>query len=280
MTEGGEEGEATHIHEDYWNHPYQPPTLTPDQQKQIEEDFAFMTRKEVYPYEYMDSFERFQEPQLPPKEVFYSSLMEEDISEIDNTNAERVFNHFGMTDLEDYHNFYLLTGVLLLANVLENFKDVCLQYYGLDLAYNYTSPGLSRQAVLKMMDVELDLLTNIDQHLFIKDVISGGVEMISHQYTPASALWMENYDASKRNRYIKYLDANNLYGWVMSQPLPRSNFKSLTDEEMEVLDVIMISDDSWSRYVLECGLGKYYFYFLSAYVYFIKCNISLLCISE
>ena len=59
MTEGGEEGEATHIHEDYWNHPYQPPTLTPDQQKQIEEDFAFMTRKEVYPYEYMDSFERF-----------------------------------------------------------------------------------------------------------------------------------------------------------------------------------------------------------------------------
>ena len=120
---------------------------------------------------------------LPPKDVFYSSLMEEDISEIDNTNAKRVFNHFGITDLEDYHKFYLLTDVLLLADVLENFSDVSLQYYGVDLAHNYTSPGLSQQAALKMMDVELDLFTDIDKHLFIEDVIRGGVEMISHQHT-------------------------------------------------------------------------------------------------
>ena len=100
--------------------------------------------------------------------------MEEDISEIDNTNAKRVFNHFGITDLEDYHKFYLLTDVLLLADVLENFSDVSLQYYGVDLAHNYTSPGLSQQAALKMMDVELDLFTDIDKHLFIEDVIRGG----------------------------------------------------------------------------------------------------------
>ena len=80
-------GEALHLHEDYWNHPYQQPTLTTDQQQQIEEDFALMTWKGVYPYEYMDSFERFHESQLPPKDVFYSSLTEEDISEIDYTHA-------------------------------------------------------------------------------------------------------------------------------------------------------------------------------------------------
>ena len=173
----------------------------------------------------MDSFERFQEPQLPPKNAFYSSLTEEDISEIDYTHGKRVFNHFDMTDLGDYHNFYLLTDVLLLADVFENFMDMYLQYYGLDPAHNYTFPGLSWQAALKITDVELDLLTDIDQHLFIKEGIRGGVAMISHQYTWANAPGMENYDASKRNNYIMYLDANNIYGWAMSQPLLTSNFK-------------------------------------------------------
>ena len=80
----------------------------------------------------MDSFERFQEPQLPPKSAFYTSLTEEDISEIDYTLAKRVFNHLDMTDLGYYHNFYLLTNMFLLADVFENFREVCLQHYGLD----------------------------------------------------------------------------------------------------------------------------------------------------
>ena len=274
MTEGGEEGEAMYIHEDYQNHCYQPPTLTPDQQQQIEEDLALMTQKGVYPYEYMDSFEWFQEPQLPPKDTFYSSLTEENISEIDYTHAQRVFNHFNMTDLGDYHNFYLLTDVLLLADVFKNFRDTCLQHYSLDPVHNYTFPGLSWQAALKMTDVELDILTDIDQHLFIEEGIREGVAMISHRYIRASAPGMENYNASICNSYIMYLDANSLYRWVMSQPLPTFNFKWLTDEEMEELDVIMIPDDSPRGYILESDLGKYYFYYLYIHVYFIKCNLS------
>ena len=121
VAEGGKEGEVMHVYEDCRNHPYQPPTLTSDQQQQIEEDLALMTRKGVYPCEYMDSFERFQEPQLPPKDAFYSSLTEEGISKIDYTHAQRVFNHFDMIDLRDYHNFHLLTDTLLLANVFYNF---------------------------------------------------------------------------------------------------------------------------------------------------------------
>ena len=76
-----------------------------------------------------------------------------------------------------------------------------------------------------MTDVELDLLTDIDQHLFIEEGIRGVVAMISHQYARANAPGMENYNASKRSNYIMYLDANNLYGWAMPQPLPTSNFK-------------------------------------------------------
>ena len=180
-----------------------------DQQQQL--DLALMTPKGVYPYEYMGSFERFQQPQLPSKDAFYTSLTEEDISEIDYICTQRVFNHFDMTDLGDYYNFCLLTDALLLADVLEKFRDVCLQHC-LDPAHNYTSPGLSWQAALKKTDVELDLLTDFDQYLFIGEEIRGGVAMISHQYTRANALGTENYDASKRNSYIMYLDANNLYG--------------------------------------------------------------------
>ena len=91
----------------------------------------------------MDSFERFQVLQLQLKDTFYSSLTEEDISEIDYTHAQKVFNHFNMTDHGDYYNFYLLINVLLLADVFKNFRDVCIQHYGLDPAHNYTSPGLS-----------------------------------------------------------------------------------------------------------------------------------------
>ena len=82
-----------------------------------------------------------------------------------------MFNHFNITELRDYHNFYLLTGVLLLADVFENFRDVCLQHYGLYPTHNYTSPGLTWRAALKMTDLELDLLTDIDQKLFIEQGI-------------------------------------------------------------------------------------------------------------
>ena len=135
VTEVWEEGEAMHIHEHYWNCSYQLPTLTPDQQQQIEEDLALMTWKGVYPYEYMDSFKQFQEPHLPPKNAFYSSLTEEKISEIDYTHAQKAFNYFDMTDVEDYNNFYLLTDMLLVVDMFENFRGVCLQHYGLDPAH-------------------------------------------------------------------------------------------------------------------------------------------------
>lgn len=85
-----------------------------------------MTQKGVYQNEYMDSFEQFQEPKLPLKHVFYSSLTEEGISKTEFTHVQKVFNHFGMTDHGDYHHFYLLTNVLLLAVMSENFRDVCL----------------------------------------------------------------------------------------------------------------------------------------------------------
>ena len=130
------------------------------------------------------------------------------------------------------------------------------------------------------MDLELDLLTDIYQYLFNEEGIRGEVAMISNQYALAKAHGMENYDVSKRNNYIMYLDANNLYGWVMSLSLPTSNFKWFTEEEMKNFDVMMKPDDSPRVCILECDLGKYYFCCLYIYVYFITCKVSLLCILE
>ena len=104
--------------------------------------------------------------------------------------------------------------------------------------------------------------------------------MISHQYARVKAPGKENYEANRHNSYIMYLDANNFYGWVMSQPLLTSSFKWLTDKEMEDLVMNMIPDDSSRVYILECDLGKYYFYYLYIHVYFIKYNVFFLCISE
>ena len=107
-----------------------------------------------------------------------------------------------------------------------------------------------------MTDVELDLLTNIYQHLFSEEGIREGVAMISHRYARANSTATENYDSSKCNSYIMCLDANNLYGCVMSQLLPTSNFKWLADKEMEELDVMMVPDDSSRGYILDCDLGS------------------------
>ena len=164
VKEGGEESEAMHVHEDYQNHPYQSPTLMADLRQQTKDDSALMAWKGVYPYEYMESFVRFQELKSPHKDVFYSSLTEEDISETKYTNTKSVkpLWHERTQRLSIFIlsiNLYLLTDVLLLADVFENFRDVCLQHYGLNHAHNYTSLGLSWQAPLKIIDVELDLLT-------------------------------------------------------------------------------------------------------------------------
>ena len=132
-----------------------------------------------------------------------------------------------MTDLRDYHNFYTLTNVFLLANVFENFREVCLQYYCINPAHNYTFSGLSWQAALKMMNGELYLLTDIHQHLFIIEGIRGRVAMTSHRYTRANAPGVEHYDDKKRNSYIMYLETNSSYGWAKSKKLyPRLSSNS------------------------------------------------------
>ena len=103
-----------------------------------------------------------------------------------------------------------------------------MDYYGLDPCHYVSSPGLSSDAMLKMTEIELDLISDIDMHLFIeKKGMRGGISYIAKRYSKANNKYMQSYDAKKTSKFITYLDANNLYGWAMIQYLPYSGFKWL-----------------------------------------------------
>ena len=213
-----------------------------------------LLRKGVYPYEYMDSWDRFTETQLPPIDAFYSSLTEEGISEDDYSHAQRVWKVFGCHTLGDYHDLYNRTDVLLLADVFETFRKTCLEQYGLDPVHYYTSPGLSWDAMLRKTGVELELLTDYDQHLFVEKGVRGGVCMVSKRFAQANNPQVEGYDPTKANSYILYLDANNLYGWAMSQPLPTGSFEWVEDCEKLAENIAEHPVDSAEGYILEVDL--------------------------
>ena len=227
----------------------------PTLKKYIDSDkVPLLLRKGVYPYDYMDCVERFEESTLPPKESFYNVLNDEQVSDEDYTHATSVFNSFACQNMGDYHDLYLMSDVLLLADVFENFRSVCLKAYNLDPCHFYTSPGLAWQACLKMTDVELDLLTDPDMYLFIEEGLRGGISMISNRFSKANNPYVPDYDPKQENSYVMYFDANNLYGWAMSQPLPTGEFDWLTDQEIVELDIEDVADDNEQGYVLEVDL--------------------------
>ena len=169
-----------------------------------------LLKKGIYPYEYIDSFERFNETRLPPKNEFYSSLTGNGITDEDYAHAKDVWEVFGCQNLGDVHNVYVATDVLLLADVFKNFRKVCHNRYGLDPAYYYSAPGLSWDVLLKKTGVELELLTDMDMQMFIERGMRGGISMVSKRYAKANNPLVEGYDPTKPTNYITYLDANNL----------------------------------------------------------------------
>ena len=170
--------------------------------------FILLLRKGVYPYEYMDNWERLNETSLPSKESFYSNLNMEDIDDIDYRHGNNVFNKFKLNNLGDYHDLYVQSDTLLLADVFEKFRDMCLKEYELDPAHFLSLPGLAWQACLKKTNVELELLTDYDMLLMVEEGIRGGICHSIHRYAKANNKYMKNYNNNEESSYIQYLDAN------------------------------------------------------------------------
>ena len=200
------------------------------------EQAELIKQKGFYPYEYIDSIEKFNDTKPPPREAFYSKLSGRGISEKNYKHVWNVWNTFKMKTFKDYHELYNETDVLLLADVFENFRDLCLKIYGLDPVYYFTTPGLAWDACLKMTDIDLELLSDPDMLLMFEKGIRGGISMISNRYGEANNKYMsKGFNRNKLKKYLMYLDANNLYGCAMSMKLPTHGFKWLTSGEMEKL---------------------------------------------
>ncbi|XP_026830520.1 uncharacterized protein LOC113563293 [Ooceraea biroi] len=215
-------------------------------------DFDLLTRKGVFPYEYVDCAEKLEDTRLPPRESFYSSLTGNTVSESDYAHAVNVWQRFAIRTLGEYSDLYLKTDVLLLADVFENFRDSCIKSYGLDPAYYYTLPGFTWDAMLKHTRINFELLTDIDMIMFIERGIRGGLSQCSHRYAQANNKYMQSYDPSKPSSYLMYFDVNNLYGWAMCQPLPYANFRWVDDTSN--FNMIVVTPDSPKGYVLEVDL--------------------------
>ena len=213
--------------------------------KYLSEEFSdeflgLVTQKGVYPYEYMDIFKKFSENKLPDKCKFLSSLKDVCIGEKDYLKANNIWSVFKINTVGDYHDLYLKTNVLLLANAFEKFISTCLDYYGLDPYHYFSSPGLSWDAMLKMTKIELDLISDIDMHLFIEKGRIGDISYIAKRHSKANNKYMEFYDGREEIKYITYRDASNLYGWRMGAYLPYSGFKWLNQKEISDFSLVNI----------------------------------------
>ena len=162
--------------------------------------FILLLRKSVYPYEYMDSWERFDETKLPSICKFYSNLKLENITYIDYRYANRVFKKIELKDMVN-------SDTLSLSEVFKNSRNKCIEIYELDPAHFLPTPGLVWQACLKKTGIKLELLTDVDTLLMIEKGVRGGICHAIHRYAKANNKYMKNYDQNKESSYVQYLDA-------------------------------------------------------------------------
>ena len=200
-------------------------------------------QKGIYPYDYIDSVDKFNETALPPIEKFYSILKASDISQKEYEHATKVWTAIQAKDIGDYHDFYLKSDVLILADVFSQFKTLVRNKFGLDPLQYVTLPGLAFDCLLKSTKTRIKLLTNEEEYEFFERQIRGGICNAVKRSAEAT-----------ENRKILYIDANNLYGKAMCEYLPVGDFNWLTSEEIKNFDLSKISKDSDIGYTLEVDL--------------------------
>ena len=164
--------------------------------------YELLVKKGIYPYEYMSEWEKFKETKVPPKEAFYSKLNMAGVSEEDYEHARSVWREFGIKNLGEYHDLYLKTDVILLANVFEAFREVCLKNYDLDPAHFYTAPVLAWKACLKKTRIKLELLLDPDMLLMFERRIRGGITQSVHRWAKANNPYMgSEFNPDEKTNY-------------------------------------------------------------------------------
>ncbi|KAL4100902.1 hypothetical protein QTP88_020927 [Uroleucon formosanum] len=186
-------------------------------------DLPLVTRKGLFPYDFTDDWSKLEQTTLPIIEDFYSILTKEHIKDTEYQFAKDVWSHFNCRMLGEYSDLYLKIDVLLLADVFDNFRDLCLNTYNLDPAYYFTAPGFSFDAMLKY-SIKLELLSDYEMLLMFENGIRGGLTQASMRYAKSNNERTPDYNPRDPKSWLVYQDCNNLYGWAMSQCMPYGGF--------------------------------------------------------
>ena len=168
--------------------------------------YELLVKKGIYPYEYMSSWDKFKETKLPPEEAFYSKLNMVGVSSENYQHARSVWKEFEIKNLGEYHDLYLKTDVILLANVFEAFRQVCLKNYDLDPAHFYTTPELAWKACLKKTRIMLELLLDPEMLLMFERGIRGGNTQSVHRWAEANNPYMNSFNPNEKTSYLQYLE--------------------------------------------------------------------------
>ena len=220
-----------------------------------------LKRKDSYPYEWEDSYEKFNHKELPPKKCFYSSINDGkggkgdgNISDKQHSYLQNVWKEFDFDTFRDNHNHYLKKNVLLLADVFEKFISTSLKYYNLDPCHYFRALGLSWNAMLKMTKVELEKISNADIHLFIEKRMRGVISYVNKRYSKANNKYCPDYHKTKPEKHIAYIDLNNLFWGAMSEYLPYGGFKWVKNNNEIVNQILNKSNSGLHGYCLEADL--------------------------
>ena len=204
-----------------------------------EENYKLLTKKGIYCYDYFDKKNTVK--QYPEKQKFFNNLNNKNISNDEYKHDLNVFKTFKCKDLLEYSELYLKTDICHLSDVFQKFSNFAYETYNLDPRHSYTLSGFSWESMLKMTKIELQLISDSDIYLFLMDTIRGGICVVNKKHVIANNIYTRKvHESSDKkvekklktndlNKFIMYLDANNLYGHSMSNPLPYKNFKWLDD---------------------------------------------------
>lgn len=215
-----------------------------------DDEFQLLTRKGTFCYDFMTDWDKLNLTHLPPIEQFYNKLNDAHIDAKSYRHAQNVWKTFNIESLGEYSDLYMKTDILLLADIMENFRQTALETYKLDPAWYYTMPGYTWDCMLNYTKCKLQILKDIDMIMFVEQGIRGGISCCMHRLSEANNTYMADFDSSKPESYLLYLDVNNLYGWAMSQYLPYGGFEWCDTS----VDVSSIPDDGPEGYILQVDL--------------------------
>ena len=217
--------------------------------------FQTLTKKGFFPYNYLNSFEKFNEPFPPHGPLWYNTLTKAiEITKEQHNFALELYNAFNCKKLGDYHDIYLRTDLFLLGDIFQKFREVCMQVYKLDPAHFYSAPNLSWDAMLITTGVKLELLQDIDQLLFFEKGIRGGINGLGAlRHFEANNKYLENFNSKEQSTFGAFFDVTSLYAGTMQKEMPVGGYQWCT--EVSLAQILATPSDSNFGYFVEVDLA-------------------------